>query len=541
MNKLYLILLLVVTPSLSKLYSQVITFNEITPLFSVNNEDPEIIEYLELGSIHSVHALPIPFPGLYFLTVGQNYNPNTHSFETYGMGHYYFGQPNYRLLYNDSTLNHQTKFMKGGGNTSQRDHLNKSIVLFHEEDLTLTDPYFPKESVLVLGYNGVVLEKLVYDSVFTDHMGLDIMKNINDDPTYHISGIYCDAPITSGVECEGAMWKIDDTGHILWTQTYLDTYEGRAIEPSVDDGFWLSMYTHIVSNGGDVAIIKADANGNEVGRILFGGLGDFDEALATEFGGEIVVIASLNSSEIDGQRTLLTTTIQELGNGELIEIGPRKEYFQGDEVDHHGFIVDDERLLIFGSAPEISGEESKLCGFLMKLDLNRDVLWSRKYSYYDENIVGHPNNSETKHEFFSGVKSNYEGYLLGGRALIINEGYDPWIVKVDGFGCLEPDCQLFDGVEEYIIGLESVMTVFPNPASKVCSIDFNFPENFSVPEGSTLQLYNMAGLKVSELSGPRVRDSKISISLENLSSGNYVLAWISGSKLLDSVQVTIVK
>ncbi|PCJ82640.1 MAG: hypothetical protein COA49_00850 [Bacteroidetes bacterium] len=545
-----LLFIIIFLSNFSKTYSQeqdsIITFNRITPVFLIDVDEPWSMSYPESGTITSVYETMVNnLPGFTVILHSKAYTAGEPIYGVNSFRYSELGFPLYGISYIDSISLESMQPEETGANRRQRNHNDNITVPLYEYESPSSETNYSKRSILIVNDAGQVINKLIYDSVYTEHKGVDIMQNVNNDPVYYLTGEYSDSPNGSSI---GSMWKTDSTGQIIWTQTYLDTQKGMAIEPDHDLGFWLSMKVNTTTNGEDIAIIKTDQFGNEESRILFGGLGNGDDVIAFQLSEEVIVIGSVSSDEIEGQRTLFTTTIQIEPSGQLIEIGPRKEYGTAERIFYSGYIIEDSGLLIFGGKinyadpPNYATNEITNGGILLKLDAERELLWLRVYRYFDDNIVGHPNNSDTEHRFFTGAKTLDGGYILGGNVLRVSPfQYFPWLVKVDSFGCLEPGCQNITGVNEYIVGLESVMTVYPNPVSNICSIDFNYPENFSVPDGSYLRLYDMSGIQVSELSGPSARDSKISMSVENLSSGNYVLAWISGSKLLDSVQITVAK
>ncbi|MEZ4798626.1 MAG: hypothetical protein R2809_02380 [Flavobacteriales bacterium] len=73
----------------------------------------------------------------------------------------------------------------------------------------------------------------------------------------------------------------------------------------------------------------------------------------------------------------------------------------------------------------------------------------------------------------------------------------PWIIKVDEYGCLEPGCQLVN-VEEIVIGLENTMSVFPNPVSDICTIEFDLQNSNNLQDilqKAELSIFDMQGKK----------------------------------------------
>ena len=114
-----------------------------------------------------------------------------------------------------------------------------------------------------------------------------------------------------------------------------------------------------------------------------------------------------------------------------------------------------------------------------------------------------------------------------------------WTLKVDSFGCLEPGCQLIDGLEEIIFGLENSMSVFPNPASDDATIRFNLPAQY-IPQKSRLEIYDLQGRKVEVIPLSIFHNGfEKEIDVSKFNAGMYTVHWLSGGSWYDSVKLIV--
>jgi hypothetical protein len=115
-----------------------------------------------------------------------------------------------------------------------------------------------------------------------------------------------------------------------------------------------------------------------------------------------------------------------------------------------------------------------------------------------------------------------------------------WLTRLDEYGCVEPGCQNVN-VSEIVIGYENAMSVYPNPTSGNCTLEWNLEnheiieKNFSKTE---VILIDPVGRDIQRIPIQGFCNHKqITLDLHGLPSGIYQAHWVSGATWLDSVKV----
>ncbi|HRH37841.1 MAG TPA: T9SS type A sorting domain-containing protein [Flavobacteriales bacterium] len=115
---------------------------------------------------------------------------------------------------------------------------------------------------------------------------------------------------------------------------------------------------------------------------------------------------------------------------------------------------------------------------------------------------------------------------------------DVWVIKTDSMGCIEPGCNLIQGMQTQITNLRDVLKVSPNPVAAGSSIQVStaLPKNFAAQGQLKLTVVSSDGRLVHE---QRIGDPSSSQHMvAPLSSGLYhvhmsdATRWISGAKLV---------
>jgi hypothetical protein len=243
---------------------------------------------------------------------------------------------------------------------------------------------------------------------------------------------------------------------------------------------------------------------------------------------------------------LYTTLVEQQSNSQLTDTTDLKEYlntYRGNFVDFHklsnnGYIIVSDQVFLPESGNDLA---YRTMGSILKLNSNRDSLWSRAYSYY--------NNTPTIPEAYGYA----EHYILDSKLTpdggIVCSGWieqqiqdpspflqTPWIFKVDSMGCLEPGCQDI-GVSEIVIGLQNSMNIYPNPAIDIAYISFNLPPGFH-EVNTELIIINMQGQEVArQILSPTAFIAPVQLDFSNLADGVYTVHWTDGMKWYDSVKL----
>jgi hypothetical protein len=95
---------------------------------------------------------------------------------------------------------------------------------------------------------------------------------------------------------------------------------------------------------------------------------------------------------------------------------------------------------------------------------------------------------------------------------------DGYLLKVDKYGCLQDNCQQWDGVEEvvnYSNKEVGALLVYPNPASQSIVMSSN-------PSVNTIEVRNLLGQQ-QNIIVERLNTNDLRLTTENLPSGIYFI------------------
>jgi hypothetical protein len=171
-----------------------------------------------------------------------------------------------------------------------------------------------------------------------------------------------------------------------------------------------------------------------------------------------------------------------------------------------------------------------------------ETIWYHTYNHApaDEAIANE--------ELWDIVQAPDSGYVMAGwLSQTFLQGFnsqDVWMLRVDNDGCLEPGCLLV-GIDEQVIGLQEVMSVYPNPVRSDGLINIHFEQKAGIEmpytnESSSLVLLDMQGKEVyREQLKPQGSQASFThvIQTHGLATGYYTLHWTSGSQWFDSINV----
>jgi hypothetical protein len=110
-------------------------------------------------------------------------------------------------------------------------------------------------------------------------------------------------------------------------------------------------------------------------------------------------------------------------------------------------------------------------GWIMKMDLAGDTLWSRRYVY--------PISQNSRHQFFDIKETPDGGFILCGESINAEDNVEipqqSWLLKLDDHGCLLPGC--YTATEEVENGqLPFKISIYPNPTTDYLNIYHYFSE-----------------------------------------------------------------
>ena len=174
-----------------------------------------------------------------------------------------------------------------------------------------------------------------------------------------------------------------------------------------------------------------------------------------------------------------------------------------------------------------------------------DNIW---YRTYHSTHCDNQNNSDENWDF---TLLPDGGYALVGFTLEIPPcpyvSQDVWLIKVDEYGCVEPGCQLIDGLTDLNIGWEQTMSLYPVPLPKGSSMHISFSPadgGQTMPyaqEDTELLLMDLQGKHIARRPVAARGDSSSFMETWEieLASGNYLLHWMGSRGWYDTLQFTV--
>jgi hypothetical protein len=331
---------------------------------------------------------------------------------------------------------------------------------------------------------------------------------------------------------DGFLIKTDANGAQEWVQTYggASYDEFLAVDVAPGGGYYLGGYRYVPGSSSQHWTLRVDSFGEEAWSRTWGGQFTDPAAhlLATTDGH--AVVASANRYNSNNGPALLYMAKLDSTDGSFVW-----EHFYGaptfnttlfavQEVEPFG------DLIATGQAFQNDGE----VGVLLRTTSEGDSLWMRYYAYHDAVI-------DTGDAQLRDVLPTPDGgFIAVGVAFGIGPySQDVWVIKTDSMGCIEPGCNLIQGMETQVTNLRGALSVAPNPVASggTVQVSIVLPENF-VPQGHLrLTVVSDDGRIVKEETLPGA-GSAFSFPPSSFSAGLYHLhlsdatRWISGAKLV---------
>ncbi|MEO8066607.1 MAG: T9SS type A sorting domain-containing protein [Flavobacteriales bacterium] len=327
----------------------------------------------------------------------------------------------------------------------------------------------------------------------------------------------------------GALFMADTSGQLVWQRTYPDTRLALAVEPLEDSSIVMAgSRASGIDNG--VWVMRLDSAGNTIWRRDLGGSRFAYKnvsALQTQDGSIVATCSYMPlpggpndpqwnyfrkwdingnvqwSKQYNEQPETTTYDLEELGTGDLVACGAE-------------------------SSTPIANH-----GLLMKLQPDGDLLWLRRYTYY--------NNTSAIHTPYDVETTSDGGFVMAGRAIQGSSDSLPglsmvWLLKVDSMGCLVPGCGNI-GVEEIALGLENALRVYPNPTHGAMQVELNLPDDLHVQGALQLVVVDALGRQVLAEAVDRTA-STVRLDLSGTPAGMYYfhlrddVRWLSGTQLV---------
>ena len=419
-----------------------------------------------------------------------------------------------------------------------------------------TDEFYDESSQYLVKMNldGEIVEQHLVDSTWAAYAFKGIIEDLTDS-TYVGYGWYRDSlAVLNWGQQQAFILKMDSLGNHIWQQTYPDMYTTFGLTKALDGGYWVESrkYEGECDSGAtndDVVVMKTDEFGNEEGRVQIGGNCIRENAYVREIELDKIVVAGRITADVNPYPEsywlyghYYTSEIEQLSDGQLTDPTGTKTYLESKKEGrftdlHH---LEDGSYMMVGYYDWAYDQIRE--GFLLKLNSDRDSLWYKTYTHYDEVFTG-----ETQTDAWYYINDSKPtpdgGFVCAGwiRHWFENPNpmlWTPWIFKVDSMGCVEPGCHNVD-VSEIVIGLENAMNVYPNPVSDIVNIEFNLPPSV-YGMNAELVVINMQGQEVvRQPLSPSSYASPVQIDVSSLIRGVYIVHWVDESRWYDSVKLVV--
>jgi uncharacterized delta-60 repeat protein len=213
--------------------------------------------------------------------------------------------------------------------------------------------------------------------------------------------------------------KTDANGNISWAKTYggTDWDWASSVQQTSDGGYIMAGYTGSFGAGGDILLIKTDANGNIIWAKTYGGT-SYDEAYSvqqTSDGG--YVLAGETWSFSAGAKDIFL--IKTDANGDIIWA----KTYGGTSYDEAYSVqqTSDGGYILAGETRSFGAGDYDI--FLIKTDANGNIIWAKTYG-------------GTSYDYAYSVQQTSDGgYIMAGETNSFGAGfYDAFLVKTDANG-----------------------------------------------------------------------------------------------------------
>jgi hypothetical protein len=320
--------------------------------------------------------------------------------------------------------------------------------------------------------------------------------------------------------------KVDSTGAIEWQRTYDapgQSYEAISVAQYPDGGYVLAGYRlpgNLVNQGW---VIRTDSLGNELWRKFYGNRGGGWVAVRIAEDGGIITCSDYRDPAwpLEWQQNLL---IKWNANGGIVWQTRANYYWITNTYDME--LLPDQSIIGVGSYGTLIG--------LTKYSAEGDSVWTRLLQVFD---------TQTIHQAYDVERASDGGFLLTGEAS--QSSVDPhpglqtiFVIKTDSLGCVIPGCQNA-GVQEYVMDLQDLLRVSPNPASDVVSVSLQLPEAGEVEGRASVQLLDASGrLALQQTVDQTFNQLRATLDVSALPAGTYYLhlrdgkRWLAGSKVV---------
>lgn len=346
-------------------------------------------------------------------------------------------------------------------------------------------------------------------------------------------------PINNGSQPDAFVLKTDAQGNQEWVQTYgaANRFEkAKSIDLTDDGGYFVggtvSTTSLLIT---DRQVFKINAQGAVQWSRSWGTVQSDGPALVTTAADGHVLVAGSKGNTPDWPYLSYLAKLDKNDGSTIWE----RAY--GDPLSTDGYFTVVQEIspggdLITGGSTltyePVLGIMYR--GSLLRTTSTGDSLWMRYFDYYDDDV------SDGRGYFRDVQPTSDGGFIAVGQALPVGPyTSDVWVVKTDGYGCLEPGCHLITGMQTQITNLRGALAVAPNPVASGGAVQLSIalPESFKQRGALKLTVVSSDGRIVKEATLPEAVCS-LNFHLSDFASGLYHVhlsddaRWVSGAKLV---------
>ncbi len=328
---------------------------------------------------------------------------------------------------------------------------------------------------------------------------------------------------TNTLDCDIWLLKTDSLGNVEWEKTYNIAIFDRAwsLILTSDNGYLIAGYSENPTDGfsRNAFLLKTDSIGNFIWKRSIGGnLQDGYANVCSDGRGNYLVayhagvVQEYPNDEVKNK--IAVCLIDSLGNIKWEKKYGSPEYFkyvrQIQAFNDGTFLINGTKLIV---------------RFLMKVNIDGDSLWYREYAYDITNDTIHSRIDCT----IAGACTLEDGGVLACGSSFYLEPADLeeqlWVIRTDEYGCVVPNCQVYDKVDEQQNA--GYINIYPNPANNYI--------NFTAQDEGLITIYSINGRKILS-SDYKNSQETMSIDISSLSSAMYFVEFISKGNIIETIK-----
>jgi hypothetical protein len=324
--------------------------------------------------------------------------------------------------------------------------------------------------------------------------------------------------------------KTDTLGNVIWDKKFGGNNGDifNSVIQAPDGGYYLAGASNSFNTYDDAFLVKVDVNGNLLwqktfttplsdgvngivlsnNKLYLAGWQYTNYPISNKFDGMLLI------SDLDGN--LITSKI--LGGSTLSNSFRTKT-----------LALNDGSIVVAGES-RTQQNPNVPWGWLYKFNQDGDSIWARTYF----------NNPNAPNYIYDLKATSDGGFIMAGSTHDSLGGIgaqNSWVLKVDEYGCVEENCQVYDAVENKVQSRVQ-MSASPNPFNMQTTINYILAENTK----AELMVVEMATGKVIKRATVLSDASQTyTLSNEGLSPGVYAIQMFINAQLINAIKVVYIQ